>query len=541
MTNCSLVKLKPSENRITIRRWASIGDAVAATVVADKLIERGFDVTFQCHPAVHSAIRRHPKISAVTEGTTPANVNLDNTYEKHQLRRRLHFSQIFMEAANEQLAPFNIDLGPALNCKPTLRLTPGERAAAKIKFKEYDRPWVFVCPRSDTYACRQVPDGIWKEASSRIQGTKFWLGRHPAPSGFVDLKCQHLDNVIVWLSAADLLVTVDTGPMHIAAAMGIPVLAISQSSSPELHLSDQVDFMSIAPKLDCLNCQQNICPIPGRKDNPPCQDIDPEFIASWANARLRSNFTEGVSAIVPIYRPEVATLNRCLSAILPQVQEIIVTSEVNSVIPNGALTDGKIRYVRKGLAGIGYGRNANHGARHSTGKYLLFLNDDCFLNPDAVDKMRDCMSEDTGMVCPLLRYEDGRIWHAGKRRGIGQRGWGHIDLGARNCSIRQVTEMENVAGTAVLVRREAHFKAGCFDEDFFVYAEDDSHALAIRRAGYKILFTPFAEGIHMEHQSTNKLGNVMDRVNRSNALFAKKWGAYLDHNLNNPGIGDFDY
>jgi GT2 family glycosyltransferase len=530
-----------SARRIIVRRFAAIGDSLAATVVADKLLNQGFEVAWQCVPSIHCVIRRHPRIQHILDiGQGNPDCNLDNSYEKHPLRRKLSFSQIFMDAANDQLARLGINLGPALNCRPTLRLSVAEKAAAQVKFSQWPKPWVFVCPRSDTYACRQVPDGIWSEAAAGIHGTKFWLGRHPAPPHFVDLKCQHLDNVIVWLSAADLLVTVDTGPMHLAAAMGIPILAINQSSSPELHLSDQVDFLTIEPKgLDCLNCQHNQCPI--NPTIPPCQKIDPAFIAAWANAKLGAKYGERVSAIIPIYRPDVQTLNKCLECILPQVDEVIVCHEGgNSLVPSGMLQHPKIQIVVKGQKGIGYGRNVNRGVRASTGKYLVLMNDDVFLQPDAVAKMMEVMKPGVGMVANRLMYPDGTVYHAGKIRAPGVRGWGHCEHKQKHWRYTEPVEAENVCGACVLVRRETHFAINGFDEDFNLFGEDDDYALRVRRAGYSIWFTPHSWGTHLEHQSVNKIGDVMTLVNAANSTFHRKWGRYLDHNLNRiPGT--FDY
>jgi GT2 family glycosyltransferase len=524
---------------IVVRRNAAIGDSLCATVVADKLIDQGFSVTWQTHPDIHCVIRRHPRIGAVERPVTNPDVNLDGAYEKHPQRTRLHFHQMFVDRANADLARLGIHLGPALNCTPTIRLSPVDKAIAQAKCGAYPRPWVFVCPRSDTYACRQVPDGIWQAASEKMEGTKFWIGRHPAPPGFIDLEVRHMDNLIVWLSAADLLVTVDTGPMHIAAALGIPILALGQSSSPELHLSDQCDFLTIEPKgLDCLNCQKNKCPI--NADIPPCQNFEPEVIAAWTNAKLRQGFGDHISAVVPIYQPEVGTLNRCLECLLPQVSEIIVATENNSRVPAGMLKHDKIRVVKKGLSAIGYGRNVNHGTRYTTGKYLLHMNDDIFLEPDAVAKMKECLTPGVGMVANRLMYPDGTVYHAGKTRAPGARGWGHLEHKQTHWSIKEPTEMENVCGACVLLRREAFYGIRAFDEDFFIYAEDDDFALRMRRGGWKIIYTPHSVGTHLEHQSTQKLGDIMGAVAKANRIFNSKWGRYLDHNLNRIP-GDFNY
>jgi GT2 family glycosyltransferase len=543
---CFFIREQPMNstppNRIAVRRTAALGDVLSASVVINKLIERGYDPLYECHSACHCIMRRHPRLQHLREPGRQIGqieVNLDGVYEKHPLRRQLHLSSMWLEAANAQLGRLGINLGPALNCKPVLRVHQHEKAAAMAQFAQYPRPWVFICPRSDAYACRQVPDGIWHEAAKKMQGTKFWLGRHPAPAGIVDLKAQHVDNVIIWLSAADLLVTVDTGPMHIAAALGIPIVALGQSSSPELHLNDQTDFITInCQNLDCLNCQKNICPI--NPTIPPCQNFSPDYIAQWVNAKLRQKFSDRISAVVPIYQPDAGTLNRCLECLLPQVDEIIVTEEGgNSRRPANALKHPKIRYVVKGLKGIGYGRNFNFGARHTTGKYILHLNDDVFLLPGAVAGLKAALKPGVGMTCGILRWPDGLIYHAGKRRAPGQRGFGHIDCRQRDCTTNQDTEMENLNTACVLTTREAHFGCGCFDEEFFVYSDDDAYCLQMRRAGWKLMFTPVECGTHLEHQSTSKLGNIMDVVAQANVVFTRKWGWYYDRNLQTiPGTFD---
>ena len=522
---------------IMVRRWAAIGDSLAASVVADKLIALGHDVIWQTHPDIHCVFRRHPRIGRITGDGGKVDVNLDGAYENHPRRRELHFHQIFIAQAARNLAGMGIDLDRAFNCRPELVISDQERFSALEKFLPYPKPWVFVCPQSDHMPSRQVPPAVWSAAAEKIQGTKFWLGRQSAPANFVDLFCRHLDNLIVWLSAADLLVTTDTGPMHIANAIGTPVLAIGQSSSPDLHLSDQTDFMTIQPVLHCLNCQTQNCPLPGHdKARPPCQNINPGQIAAWANAKLMMKYSDGVSAVIPIYQPEASVLNRCLDCVLPQVDEVIITMEGNSRLPDGTRRHEKIRMVKKPLGRIGFGRNVNFGVRHSCHKWLLILNDDVFLKPDAVAKMRECVKLDTGIVSNLLRYPDGLIYYAGKYRNPGMRGWGHINLRERDASIKEPTEMEIACGACQLVRREAFYQVGGFDEDFFCYAEDDDFCLRIARAGWKILFTPHSEGTHMESQSTMKL-DKMGMIREGNRIFGAKWGDWYDRNINTiPGV-----
>jgi len=92
-----------------------------------------------------------------------------------------------------------------------------------------------------------------------------------------------------------------------------------------------------------------------------------------------------VTAIIPIYKPSSAMLNKCLRCVLPQVDEVIVTrEETGAVLPSNVFQHPKIRYVVTQATGIGFGRNVNFGSRHATSDFLLHLNDDVYLAPNAV-------------------------------------------------------------------------------------------------------------------------------------------------------------
>jgi GT2 family glycosyltransferase/ADP-heptose:LPS heptosyltransferase len=541
---CYMVNQRPigrggnreADKSIIVRRTAALGDALCATTVADKLYERGYEVTFQGHPSTHCLLRRIRSIANVADTNGFSHVNLDGAYENDVNRRQKSFHQMFFESANDQLRARQMEVGKPLNCKPKLDIRDSEKDQSRAKFAQYPRPWVFICPRSNSYAARVVPDGIWVEAAKRINGTKFWMGMHPGPPGIVDLNIRHVDNLIVWLAVADLLVTVDTGPLHIGAALGIPIVAIGQSSSPEWHLNDQNDFLTIYPAgLDCLDCQRNLCPI--NEYLPPCQNVDPELIASTANRRMEKG---KISAAISVYQPDLEILNRCLTAVLPQVDEVVICHDQAGRVPDGIISDPKIKVVKKNQRDIGYGRKQNFAVRHTNGEFLLLLNDDCFVDPDAVEKMKECMTPGVGMVSNLLRYPDGTIYHAGKIRFPGVRGWSHIDYRKYLPTWDKPTEVENCCGCCVLVRREAYYSGDGFDEDFYIFADDDDMALKLRREGWKIIFTPHSKGIHMEHQSVNKTGNIGGLLAHANDTFNRKWGAYLDHNLHRIP-GDFSY
>lgn len=290
--------------------------------------------------------------------------------------------------------------------------------------------------------------------------------------------------------------------------------------------------------LDCLNCQTDLCAI--NPKDPPCQYIDPSEIARAANLRLRSVTNSDVSCVIAVYKPDVQKLNRALEHVIDQVQEVIIVGDLDTPWPiKNVATDPKITFVRKEAKETGYGRKANFGARHSNNKFILFLNDDCYLNPDVVQKCMIQMKDDVGIVSHLLLYPNGSIQYGGKARQAGSMGFGHVNHKQRRCAFTKPVEQESVCGASILVRREAFYAAGAFDERYRLTSEDDHLAMAVRQQGWKVIFTPDAVGIHEEHQSVNKTANFDQMHRESSVLFARYWEWYFRKNPNPNEIGKF--
>ena len=66
-------------------------------------------------------------------------------------------------------------------------------------------------------------------------------------------------------------------------------------------------------------------------------------------------------------------------------------------------------------------------------------------------------------------------------------------------------------GSVLLVRREAADTVGLFDEDFFMFSEETDWLYRFRQAGWKVLFTPEAEFVHVGGATTKKTWGPMFR------------------------------
>ncbi|MBI3779685.1 MAG: glycosyltransferase family 9 protein [candidate division NC10 bacterium] len=105
---------------------------------------------------------------------------------------------------------------------------------------------------------------------------------HPAPfvaAGRTDLKL-----LIALLKRIDLLVTVDSGPMHLAAAVGTPLVALFGPTDPRLNGPYGSEGAVLRVPLPCSPCLKRRCQI--RDDRLCMRSISEEEVAAAASAIL---------------------------------------------------------------------------------------------------------------------------------------------------------------------------------------------------------------------------------------------------------------
>jgi GT2 family glycosyltransferase len=171
-------------------------------------------------------------------------------------------------------------------------------------------------------------------------------------------------------------------------------------------------------------------------------------------------------------------------------------------------------------ANLGFSAANNLGLRESRAAHVLVLNSDAEVKPGAVGVMLALLASrpDVGIVGPRTLYPDGRVqvstgprptplseWRQGRLvRGVrDRRSWALREADARHA---REHEPDWVSASCLLARRGALEAVGGFDEAYFLYQEDVDLCLRVRRAGWRILFTPRAEVVHLLGRSMAEAG-----------------------------------
>ena len=196
----------------------------------------------------------------------------------------------------------------------------------------------------------------------------------------------------------------------------------------------------------------------------------------------------------------------------------------------------------------------NFGAKHASGEYLLFLNNDTeIMNEDSIEELLGyCMRKDVGAVGARLYYEDGTIQHAGVIVGLGGVA-GHAfpayphDAVGYFGRIVMAQDYSAVTAACIMVKKSVFEETGGFDEGFAVAFNDIDLCLKIREKGWLIVYNPYAELSHYESKSRG-YEDTEEKVKRFNSeidLFLKKWKGFLEQGdpYYNPNLtlsrGDF--
>lgn len=168
---------------------------------------------------------------------------------------------------------------------------------------------------------------------------------------------------------------------------------------------------------------------------------------------------------------------------------------------------------------VGFPRANNQALQVACGQYVLFLNPDTEVHPGTlgacVDELR--ANPDVGLTGCRLEYADGSVQFEGARKAYRFRHliyellYLHVlfprsrvfaDHNMGHWDHRDTRDVEAVSGAFMMVPRTLALSIGGLPEELFMYHEDLSFCLRIRRAGYRVRYLGDVRTIHHCGQSS---------------------------------------
>ena len=214
---------------------------------------------------------------------------------------------------------------------------------------------------------------------------------------------------------------------------------------------------------------------------------------------------------------------------LPWVEPALesVRGHETIVVDHGS-TDGTLELVRARFPDArlieqenkGLGGGSNAGMRVASGDYFLLLNSDAWALDGALERLVAFTGAhpEAAVVGPKLLNPDGTLqrsvrgfptlWRLATEylflRKLAPRSRALNAFYGAGFAHDEPREAEFLMGACLLVRREAADTVGLFDEDFFMFSEETDWCYRFRQAGWKVLFTPDAEFVHVGGATTRR-------------------------------------
>lgn len=241
-----------------------------------------------------------------------------------------------------------------------------------------------------------------------------------------------------------------------------------------------------------------------------------------------------ITAIIVCYQSDNLIME-CLTAVLATAVSKVIIWDND---PTGTVRDKISPYKDSSVAyhadgnNWGFGGGVNRAIKYAdTDSAYLLVNPDCFVTPEAVEKLAaEASRPSTGVVAPRMHYLDGSPGITGgpfptvrkelgsltnidhylpkKLRKLVLSKLGRSTGGSYHDSmvVGPTTDMDWVSGFCLLITPRAFREVGGFDERFFLYFEDVDICRRVAAAGFKVRLIRDISVLHLESTSTSLSG-----------------------------------
>jgi N-acetylglucosaminyl-diphospho-decaprenol L-rhamnosyltransferase len=229
--------------------------------------------------------------------------------------------------------------------------------------------------------------------------------------------------------------------------------------------------------------------------------------------------------VVSVCYNSMAVLPLMLASVPEGTRVVIVDNSPEADPALTQLAEGRGAQLVLNRENLGFGVACNIGAAGAETEFLLFLNPDAALAPDALGHLTAAMDRypKASAANPRIAEADGSPYF--KRRSVLiprrewlPRGWPAADR-----------EVPVLSGAALFVRRSAFEAVGGFDSQIFLYHEDDDLSIRLKRDCGPLMFVRDALATHQGGASTARSPEVAAfkgwHMGRSRVYAMRKHGA----------------
>ena len=249
-----------------------------------------------------------------------------------------------------------------------------------------------------------------------------------------------------------------------------------------------------------------------------------------------------VSIVIPVFGQHPTTF-ACLKSIAAEPPrhsfEVVIMDDCSPDPAATALAAVQGVRILRNETNLGFISNVNVGAEAACGEWLIVLNNDTLVRPNALNALLDTFEQhaNVGLVGAKLLNADGTVQEAGGI--VWQDGsawnWGR-GQNREDPRFNFVRDADYCSGAALAIRRDLFLEMGGFDTYYApAYYEDTDLAFRIRARGMRVLFQPAAEVFHLEgvsHGKNENSGVKAYQVTNAKKFFERWQSTLASHRKN---------
>lgn len=206
-------------------------------------------------------------------------------------------------------------------------------------------------------------------------------------------------------------------------------------------------------------------------------------------------------------------------------------TEFECIYVDNCSTDGSIEFlmshypevkILKNEQPLGFGANNNLGVKGAVGKYVAIINPDIEILDDSLDKMVTYAEkhQEFGILAPQLLNPNGSLQYSIRAfvtlklilnrflsRGKDESTNPYVsEYLCKDMDTNTVQPVNWAMGAALFLKREFYEEIGGFDEDYFLYMEDEDICLRSWKKGKPVIYNPEIKMVHNHLRASAKLG-----------------------------------
>lgn len=244
------------------------------------------------------------------------------------------------------------------------------------------------------------------------------------------------------------------------------------------------------------------------------------------------------ASVITVTHNSGDVISGMLRSLPPDVEAIVVDNASTDGSPEIAQAARPDAIVVRLPNNQGFGHGCNVGAGVASRDVLIFLNPDGRVIGDALAVLAEHVSEHPRSIYgPAFLHEDGRPRHDVRRRSQpfhealellpSAKRWTpsrlRRDLPDADPRYTNGGEVDYLQGACLAIDRRLFHQLGGFDEDFFLYSEEETLCNAARMSGGECIYVPDAVIEHVGGTSTARVSEfAVHHFYRSRVIFYRK-------------------